>query len=220
MPYQPHVKLIANGGMPGGERWSCTLAFAAPPDGSYGMSQADMDLFAAQGLARWSTFLAASGTRASDYVTLQRVDVRQINSAGQTIRLSQVTPSAAVAGTGTLQLPNQVATVVSLRTGVPGARGRGRIYLPLLAMSPEPTGRIPASYRTALAATVATMLNGLNSDIAPYGSPSGARLAVASGVGTIGDNPVVVQARVGDVLDTQRRRRDALVEAYVQVNLT
>lgn len=120
----------------------------------------------------------------------------------------RTTPAA---GTGTTGHPYQVSIVASLRTGRPGASGRGRLYWPYtggvvnstsLRLSPTDPGLIGAAtktflsdIRTAIAATL-----------------TGVSLVVWSRVGASAENVTSIQ--VGDVLDVQRRRRDALIEAY------
>lgn len=213
MAYQPHIRIVANGGMPGGERWSCSLAFSWGVQEDPPPTQAQLDACAAAGLTRWTTAVQSAGLLLSSGVSLQRVDARSINTLGATTLLSQAAPSSAVVGAGLPVVPNQVAVVVSLRTAAAGARGRGRFYLPTLQANVDTAGRLASSQRTTIANVTSTMLNGLNSDLASALDRDSVRLSVASGVGT-GTLPPVTSMRVGDVFDTQRRRRDKIVENY------
>jgi hypothetical protein len=109
-------------------------------------------------------------------------------------------------------LPTEVAVVVSLRTGLVSRRGRGRNYLPAPAVSEvADRGRLDHTRRDSMAAAYAAMLADVVSGATTY-SP-----AVVSTVGQELNN--VVQIRLGDVFDVQRRRRDDLSESYVNVNL-
>ncbi len=118
------------------------------------------------------------------------------------------TSKALVAGGGPgtsfdLPLPNQVALVITMRTATPGRRGRGRIYLPggsvvgLLA-----SGRISTFTRDQF---VAAMSNALQ-----LTATSGFRPVLF----TPGQpNRPITTVDAGDVYDTQRRRRNKLVES-------
>lgn len=115
-------------------------------------------------------------------------------------------------GTQELALPPQCAIVVSLRTPTAGARGRGRMYLPGPGTeSLTDNGRLQGSVRDALAARMVDFIGNVNSLLTPQ------VVGVASNVG--GFITTVTAVAVGDVVDTQRRRRDALPEGYVTIDL-
>lgn len=113
--------------------------------------------------------------------------------------------------------PPQTALVFSLRTNRPGASGRGRLYWPALANALDSTTlRLPASTVNGIVAGAATYLraiqDALKAGISPAPAASTFELAVFSK--TAGGHQLVNRIMVGDVLDTQRRRRDRLPEAY------
>lgn len=118
--------------------------------------------------------------------------------------------SAAVAGSGTVILPFQSSLVYTLRTQVPGRRTRGRMYWPFLTATMLATGQISTSVVTlaARASSFADMLNALCA-----AGPSGTHIPVivSKAGGTV---TPVTSVRVGNIMDTQRRRRDALVESF------
>lgn len=113
--------------------------------------------------------------------------------------------------------PLQVAHVVSLRTGKRGPRYRGRFYIPCPVGNLSATNfHVTQQYRDGVAASAQTFLQGLGNwpgiDIATQ-----PKVAVISGGGKFsatGSAEVVNEVRVGDVFDTVRRRRRALVENY------
>jgi hypothetical protein len=110
-------------------------------------------------------------------------------------------------------LPPQCAVVVSLRTPIPGARGRGRMYFPAPGADQVGiAGRLLTATRDAIGLRMALFFNAFNAD------PAMPTVAVASSVGEFVTS--VDEIRVGDVIDTQRRRRDALPEAYVVNEVT
>lgn len=113
--------------------------------------------------------------------------------------------------------PPQTAIVFSLRTGIPGARRRGRIYWPALAATIDATSlRLTSTATTAYATQMAAYLDGietaLKEAIHPSPSLSDFSLAVYSPTDRVCTDVKTIM--VGDVLDVQRRRRDKIPEAY------
>lgn len=100
-------------------------------------------------------------------------------------------------------LPFQCAPVVSLRTAQLNRSGRGRFYAPSLAVDQVAAGRMTTAAQTALADGFADLLAGI--------TDAGNRVVIYHrGAGTL---TTVTSLDVGDVIDTQRRRRNKLVEA-------
>ena len=204
---EQHILFSFTGVMPGGEVWSCGVRTS----GALGSTaQVTLDALAAAGVAGWSTFHSTVANSLGAGVTFELCTVRVISTAGITVGQSEVSPVAPVLGSGTVTKPNQCAVVVTLMTATAGRRGRGRYYVPVLGNNPTATGRITAAQRDSIATTSATMLGVLNDglDNALYT----ARVGVQSQVGLT--SAVVTTIRVGDVWDTQRSRRDNLIEAY------
>lgn len=110
----------------------------------------------------------------------------------------------------------QDALVFSLRTGQPGARGRGRMYWPACGASTSPDFKLSAPRNDQAVADMAKLLDligdQLNAELAANSLVATVELAVRS----IANHTCyqVSQLRAGDVLDTQRRRRDKLSESY------
>ncbi len=111
--------------------------------------------------------------------------------------------------------PWQIANVLSLITTRHGPRGKGRMYLPIPAFAIS-GGKVDASQRAAALNTAATAMGAINSALEVDGAVGPFHVAVASSLGEI--HPVT-QLRMGRVLDTQRRRRDALTEEYLTVSI-
>lgn len=123
-------------------------------------------------------------------------------------------------GTGTFvaSMPPQTAVVLSLRSDVPSGRGRGRLYLPAMGGSiSASTYRLTSPVLQTLANDSATFLRGIQDAIKSGVNPAPAvgtiQLCVVSK--TAGSRVDINRIQVGDVVDTQRRRRDRLAEAYV-----
>jgi hypothetical protein len=105
------------------------------------------------------------------------------------------------ASTGEM-LPFQCATAVSLRTTFATRSGRGRFFLPPLAVTAVAGGRLATAAQTLILGQAVDMMSTL--------STTGAAPVVYSRVQHI--IQAVVSIDVGDVIDTQRRRRNKLVE--------
>lgn len=128
-------------------------------------------------------------------------------------------PAAPVVGTGSALLPPQSAIVVSLISDTPGARGRGRLYFPGFGSQLATTFRLNSPTPSDFVTDVKTYLSALQTAmLAAIVTPPwvGIQLAVRSR--TSRATHTVTSLRVGDVLDTQRRRRDRLPETYASLS--
>lgn len=117
----------------------------------------------------------------------------------------------------TSQLPPQSAVVFSLRSDVAGARGRGRLYWPAVGSAVNGSTMRLSNPTTAAAGQNAVVYltniqNALKGALDPLPSLVTYRLCVVSK--TSGTRTDINRLLVGDVIDTQRRRRDKLPEAY------
>lgn len=109
-------------------------------------------------------------------------------------------------------LPPQAGVVVSLGTAVSGASKRGRYYLPPMSVSVlAATGRLDSGVQADLLAAVTA------AHAAEISVSGGQPLLVYSR--KLHSVEPVVTLRIGDVIDTQRRRRDKLVENYVAASI-
>lgn len=99
-------------------------------------------------------------------------------------------------------LPFQVAEVISLRTDLATRSGRGRFYLPPLVTTSMDSGRMAASSQLILLDAASSMMSTLNTAMLE---------PVVYSRSTLAGTPIT-SIDVGDVYDTQRRRRDQLVE--------
>lgn len=165
--------------------------------------------------AAWSTLL---GTAAVNTFYNTGVVWAQVNASelGATPASPIVTSAQAVIGLGGLStdegLPPQVAPCVSFVTATAGSRARGRMFLP----APDRTaltsaGRILAAYRTAWVAALQTYFNTMEA--------AGHVTQVVSSVGAVYTPYAVNAIRIGDVFDTQRRRRNSIAEVYTVGNI-
>lgn len=112
--------------------------------------------------------------------------------------------------------PLQIAVVASHRTPQTGRRGRGRMFLPGIAASfIGSDGQIASTQRLDCANRQVTLLESLTLENALGGWV--VRPIVTGAPWT--NYAVISQVQVGSVPDTQRRRRNALVETITAVNV-
>jgi hypothetical protein len=203
-----HIRVEHFGTLVGGaEAWSTGHQAFAP------VGIAPVDDYALTAMTLWSTLVAGQtdirGWTPSSTVYVG-CRVRQVSAAGVTEAVATRTLATPIAGNaGTLggAMPPECSIVVSLQTQLPGGRGRGRAYYPGFSVgSLTSTGRLQGVARDVLATGWKNYLDGWNAD------PTALAAGVASVTG--GFVTAIDRIRVGDVVDTQRRRRDALTESY------
>lgn len=170
------------------------------------------------GLQTWAEAIAAGLTTAPPGASLRQAmsvqcGIRQVRTY---FYPSTAAPAGTVGaasmtqdGTSTSIHPYPTSVVCTLQTALAGRRHRGRFYWPGLGLTIAGNGRIGGTDVGNMAVAFADLLE----RIGEYaGGPDPLRPAVVS---TVGDEVTpVTSVRVGDVPDTQRRRRNNLVEAY------
>lgn len=163
--------------------------------------------------------LIASNT-VSSHAVLDAVKLSPINTSGHVVdlrvcRAENATGVPGIAGGDPLPLQNTVA--ISLRTGRIGAKGRGRFFLPgvstnLLASNGSLTPTAIANYGVNAAAFLDALIWDGGGGVTAHTAP------IVTGV-PYALYGKVTQIRVGDRVDTQRRRRRQLVETYANTDL-
>lgn len=194
---------VASGTYPG-ESWSFTLH-----------TEGTIALTAAQ--AAWASAIGTLWTGALDGLVNENVVLTEVSTAsldpvtgGQISRLSDDVSLPGDQETGVL--PPQVSVVVSLRTALATRAGRGRIYLPpfdVVTVAPT-TGRVGSTSVATVVSSVEGFLGSLvDDDLTPV---------IYSRANRSGQN--ITRFDVGNVFDTQRRRRDKLIEVRTQGTIT
>lgn len=118
-----------------------------------------------------------------------------------------------VAGVGTVEMPPQVALVLTLLTGQPGGSYRGRMYLPAAGAPASSSGTTSRGSQGNV-----DNLGDLLVSIADAAPEIAATLpaVVSERLSTV---TAVTQVRLGNRLDTQRRRSDSIVETYYTTSI-
>lgn len=136
-----------------------------------------------------------------------------INSTDGTV-ITTAEGGSPVPGTGAsgTAMPNQLATTVTLRSDLAGRSHRGRFYLPPLQFGAVTTlGRLDTD-------TAAAMLTSLQNAYTAGQDATGVWAAVIYSR-KLHTTTAVVRVEIGDVFDTQRRRRDKLIEVRQSVTI-
>jgi hypothetical protein len=206
------VRVIVLGNLPGGEKWTVTPTFDSitGDDVSYAdclnLVGAINAITVPTGLRnQWNVNTGIAGVR---------VEAREYNGTLQA--QAEGMRSSPVNGSSSKNLPYQAAIVSSLRTALPGPRGRGRLYWPGTGADIDPSSlRLSPTNANLFLTGVASYLSAMRTEInTVLGSPN--VLAVWSRENQ--EATVVNRLLVGDILDVQRRRRDSLSETYASTS--
>jgi hypothetical protein len=208
-------RITLSGTMWGGaEEWSTGFFLGQEGADAGELSQAGLDqikeafrVFFTHGLS-WVS---------SNYVFTQAKSAL-IDATGHTI-LDSVKYSYAstsnVGGATSAHFPSQCSLVVTLMSDRPrGKASKGRMYLPGIAGGVNGGGKIDSDRITSIANNLKTFFDSFADDA---DVPDQLILA-AKGTGPVpaltAQNDFVETIKVGDVVDTQRRRRNGLNESY------
>lgn len=198
----------AEGHLPGGE----TFNFGIHVSGIAGSADTVLTAWAAQVGVLFNHDPGLGNTvksHISDQVGVDDVFVAELDDVTGR-QVTKVMTAAAHAGTNTDEpLPPQVAVAVSLRTALATKAGRGRFYLPPLATGATLGGEIITAAVEAIVAGAQTALTGM--------ATAGFPCVVYHRDLRSGD--VVNRIDVGTVFDTQRRRRNKLVESRTSASI-
>lgn len=204
------IRVSITGTLPGGEVWSVNPCFF-PLDEPADITQPEVLAIA----TAVSALTVPTGVRqmfnSATAITGTRVEAR--SRTGVLEAQAEAPRASGGGGSGTATHPFQTSFVTSLRTQYPGAQGRGRLYWPATGILLDSTTlRVTSTVVASTLTGVKTFLTDIQSAVAVSAGP--APLTVWSRTGSAFHG--VTSLRMGDVLDTQRRRRDALAEAYVE----
>ena len=209
------LRLSLIGGMPNGEKWSVNPVFGVGGDFGVPVTQQQAQTIATACAAVVVPSGISTMWQTPTTLTSIRVEARGMDGTLEAQAEALKTPMTSGGGSSTH--PFQTSIVTSLRTAHPGPSGRGRLYWPatgiamtsstLRAASGSVDGAVTAvkTYLSALEAAIEVTLTGVA--LCVWSRKNGALYPVN-------------QLQMGDVLDTQRRRRDTTIETFSTVAYT
>lgn len=222
MAYVTHSLFVMGGTLGSGvdsEIWQCGIRggfnyAATDPDPAVSYQTAAQAWLAGiqTGLQSW--FTTTSRMRLDAKLTFAKLNL--IGPDGRYVYPSYPnTRGMSATGTGSISVPSIITSAISWKTARrAGPASNGRIYPPLNIV---PTGtsqdRIDSTTATALANYGKALLNALSTGTS---APTSANF-VPQVVSSQGPRENITGVRVGDVIDVQRRRKNALKESYSAV---
>lgn len=139
-------------------------------------------------------------------ISERELQIRDLATGALTGTLPLSVPAPAAGTAEQFPLPPQCAAVMSLRTDLPGPSGRGRFYMPGLGNTMLTSlGRLTDAIRNSFVTSYVNYVDLVQAEILDL------HLSVYSKVR--GDGEDVTKVDMGNVIDTQRRRRSELVES-------
>lgn len=214
-----YIRVSLQGSLPGGEVFSINPAFSETTDVvTWDQAEGQAAALAIGAIALPSALLTIKGTIAAG--TVVRVERR--SDAGVLLGAAESPWLGGQGGSQPAAHPPQTSIVLSLRSNIPGSRGRGRLYFPALGATLSATTLRLTAPTTAAVATAAvnyldSVATALKNALHPTPSLIDLDLCVVSP--TYGSKVIVERIEVGDILDVQRRRRDRMQEVYASADM-
>lgn len=224
MPYAHNIKRVTISGTSflGAEQWSTGFYIGAVNADVSNPTQA----FADAVRTAWTTFFTSAGAGIGNLWKTDQIKVAQVGTDGKTHPDNVLYAPYGTAITGPTAgtvYPAQISLVASLEnSGARGLAAKGRMYLPGVTHVVQSNGQISTANVTSTVTALKAFIDAVNA-AAPTGekvilASQGRRTKNPDGTYSVvpgtSVNSVVNRVRVGSVLDTQRRRRNQLVEAY------
>lgn len=196
-----------------------SLSFSDPTtptfDAFTALASADMDVLGPLLLTRMQVLMESGGVKWADYSRLNSVRLAGVLETGLEIDPAKVSEDPTPAAGAIMNVPPQCSIVLSTRSGLTtGNANFGRMYLPhSLPILVANTPFVATAATAAMATAGATFVNGVATDLnAQIGTQEVAAMIMTQVVG--GFSKRITQVAVGNVIDTQRRRRNQLNETY------
>ena len=192
------------------ESWSFNLRFGSEDNQSGGGGTVTQAMADAAALA-CRAMITSTDARFSTATHFDEVRVYPIGANGKmTAEPNIAAPTEPTKGpVSGPHLPFQSSLVVSLTANGIGKGKRGRFYLPMQCLEVTTSGTVQPAQMATVVPAVVTFLNALNDGAAT--TPNQA-LGISGSTGAQGTFRTVRHITVGNVIDTQRRRRRSLVE--------
>nr|CRY97265.1 hypothetical protein [uncultured prokaryote] len=215
MAYRPHTLITLAGRLAeqsvADEIWQIGVRGLNPAGGDTPVDPAEFANLAAAVQPGLATWFASAGAKIPVLVNYQQLKIVNIGADGKytsepyTPVFSPITGNSATHGIG----PSFLSLAYSWETGVVGRRGkRGRVYPPNFGQTfVQDTAQVSAASITATGVAAKAFLAALDQS----GDEFQFQPAVVSSLGPWG---YINKIRIGNVMDVQRRRKDAVAETY------
>lgn len=219
VPYASNsVRITFGGSLFDVESWSVGFrARSTTPESNSsliaGIAGMSGDIASAIGSIWTASSLKGNSQATLDFVKVAALDVDGHYADGSDADLTALPTGTGGAGGGSAFAP-QLSTVATLLTDAHrGHASKGRIYLPATDESTlTGTGELSSAYAIEVRSSVVDFINAINGVLSDAFSAN-MKIAVMSPLGA-GLSRTVTQVKAGRVIDTQRRRRRQLDEAY------
>lgn len=208
------VKLTAFGLMATGQQWSTSIwTNIALVSGAWNLNNFQSYVTAQRAFFdTWWTAVKALNASSVDYRGLKAV---YYNTTGGPASLVAQSTAAPVVGTGSTNIhPSLTCMVASFRTALPGARNRGRSYLPVTSSAVTAADlQFSSGTATAIGSAYLALFNSLNGYTSAPNNVSSQQAVVISRAGTAFNR--ISSIVVDTIPDTQHRREDKLIATAV-----
>lgn len=222
--YSPHALLSFGGtlstGTPPNEIWNCNIRLSSCLiDGTLTGPISDLSgtlAVIAPALKTWWTTLIGTGAAAVgtlQQATLDYVKLNNIGSAGKYTNATTVQQAYSPKPNGALGglMPWLVTAAYSWSTNVGrGPGSHGRVYVPIAVANNNGTPIIPSAQLASMVTHAQNLLKAVA--VGPSDSTHACRPVIASRQHN--SLTAITGVRVGNVMDLQRRRKDAIPETY------
>jgi len=215
-----HVTLL--GDMFGGnEIWTTGFSLGQTNGGDEGTAPTEAEAQAIYDAFKAIWIVAANGFSSNFRFTGVKVShVSTDGTADPSLTRYYYGATAVAGGYTTNANPAQITAVATLQTVKLRGRGsKGRMYLPGVGFSVGADGKITSTQATTIANQMKIFLDGVNASTAVPGVVIVNSAEVTGVPFKAAEMNRVSAVRVGTVYDTQRRRRNKLVETYVNATL-
>lgn len=171
----------------------------------------------------WTTYFSHADSAISNSYSFTQVKLARLAKDGKYDGTDAAVSSPAGSVTGARPgspMPAQVALVATLIAGSgKGLAGKGRMYLPGVSETIQGDGHLQQGYCVTWATKLAAFFDEVNSNFDMPGQVINVSRGHKAQLGLGARNVPVNGVRIGNVYDTQRRRRNALAETYSAVTV-
>ena len=171
----------------------------------------------------WQTFFTTTSTKVNNNWKTTQIKMSTLNTDGST-DLDSVKyynyPTPISGAFSTNNYPPQISLVGTMKSTLArGLASKGRMYLPGIGATVDTNGRIASTDSLAICTNLRLFLFECGQIAGNNNVPVLASFGRTAPLIGAGVTKAIAAVQVGNVYDTQRRRRNALTETYSTVNI-